>query len=124
MDPAASSRAPRQTVQYTTENIEPIWRQQDDGQPSKRLRDDWHPGVLHHQVKRIWRISVFMLFLLLLATAVHVVQFFVHPANFSSTGQRLNTVQGMKASYAPQGAWRSFPRAGREDMGNSADRHD
>lgn len=52
------------------------------------LRSDWSPRVLHHQVKRIWRVSVFMLFLLLLATAVHIVQLFVPPANLGSNSCR------------------------------------
>lgn len=68
------------------------------------LRTDWKPAVLHRQVKRIWRVLVLALFLLLLATAVHIVQFFVPPANFNCSQhchcsnnkivRRLQTVQG------------------------------
>lgn len=56
------------------------------------LRNDWSPRILQYQVKRIWRVSVFMVFLLLLATSVHIVQLFVPPANFGGSCQRQNNI--------------------------------
>lgn len=122
MEPtAASTTNPRdnKAVRYTTAaNIAaaPIrvttnLRGQDAGQQpasgDEPPRTDWHPAVLHRQVRRIWQLLVFALFLLLLATAVHVVQFFVTPANFSCSQHchcaDNRIVRRLQAVQEPQG---------------------
>lgn len=90
MDPTAPGRGMRKTVRYDLPAQ--TWRQgssppimPDADWPLRSTSEStsmWDPKALQLQVRRIWRISVFALCLLLLATAVHIVQLFVPPAQF------------------------------------------
>lgn len=77
---------PRAEFVAPTQPEEPQVRSEEGG------RAAWRPAVIHQRLNRIWRISIFILFLLILATIVHIVQFFV------PSGLYANIVQGDRAS--------------------------
>lgn len=59
---------------------------------------EWRPAIksVQRRLNRVWRVSIFILFLVLLATIVHIVQFFI-PSGLTNQ-LYANIVQGNRAS--------------------------
>lgn len=95
MDPTVPGKGMRKAVRYDLPAQ--TWREglsQPIPDVDWPLKSDWNPRALQLQVKRIWRVSVFALCLLLLATAVHIVQLFVPPAQFCQRASGLTQPGG------------------------------
>lgn len=85
----------------------------------------WRPAAVQQRLNRLWRVSIFILFLVLLATIVHIIQFFI-PSGLTNQ-LYANIVQGNRASVrqAPESKWtdlRTFASTpGRFQMRGCAD---
>lgn len=113
MDFTTPTANPRKTIRYTQDLARPrAYQVAATAEQIERPTDDrveeagsaaWRPAVVQQRLSRIWRVSLFILFLVLLATIVHIVQFFV-PSGITNQ-LYANIVQGNRASVrqAPEG---------------------